>query len=216
MRPFKPKKPFRILKSLFTYLLHIFFSYDIIEKSQGKRGERIMGKNAPQLESNPFYSARKAESEKNEELSSRESASDIVLIEQTRLSKIESGKVVPYPEEVCNMARAYSAPELCNIYCSEYCEIGRGRVKKHDIASLDRVAFRVLGALQETQELRDNIISVAENGDIYPYEYRQLREIMEALDKLIVNAQSFKLWVEKNKGISTISQLDETIEREGL
>ena len=64
-----------------------------------------MGKNAPQLESNPFYSARKAESEKNEELSSRESASDVVLIEQTRLSKIESGKVVPYPEEVCNMAR---------------------------------------------------------------------------------------------------------------
>ena len=39
---------------------------------------------------------------------------------------------------------------------------------------------------------------------------------MAALDKLIVNAQSFKLWVEKNKGISTISQLDEIIEREGL
>lgn len=175
-----------------------------------------MGKNAPQLESNPFYAARKSESEKNEELSSREGASEIVLVEQTRLAKIESGKTVPYPEEVCNMAKVYHAPELCNIYCSEYCEIGRGRVEKHDIASLDRVAFRVLGALQETQELRDNIISVAENGDIYPYEYRQLREIMTALDKLIVNAQSFKLWVEKNKGISDVQQLDGIIEENGL
>lgn len=175
-----------------------------------------MGKNAPQLENNPFYAARKAAAEINEELSSRESASDIVLIEQTRLSKIESGKVTPYPEEVCNMAKTYSAPELCNIYCSEYCELGKGRVQKHDIASLDRVAFRVLGALKETQELRDNIISVAENGDIYPYEYPQLKEILTALDKLIVNAQSFKLWVEKNKGISSVEQLSEIIEREGL
>lgn len=175
-----------------------------------------MGKNAPQLENNPFYAARKAASEKNEELSSRESASDIVLIEQTRLSKIESGKVTPYPEEVCNMANAYHAPQLCNTYCSEYCELGKGRVEKLDIASLDRVAFRVLGALKETQELRDNIISVAENGDIYPYEYPQLKEIMAALDKLIVNAQSFKLWVEQNKGISNIEQLTEIIEREGL
>lgn len=175
-----------------------------------------MGKNSPALESNPFYAARKDASEKNEDFSSRESTSDIVLIEQTRLAKIESGKVTPYPEEVCNMAKAYHAPELCNIYCSEYCEIGRGRVEKHDIASLDRVAFRVLGALQETQELRDNIISVAENGDIYPYEYPQLKEILTALDKLIGNAQSFKLWVEKNKGISTVSQLEEIIEKEGL
>ncbi len=175
-----------------------------------------MGKNSPRLESNPFYAARKAASETDEVLSSRESASDTVLVEQTRLSKIESGKVTPYPEEVCNMARAYHAPELCNIYCSEYCEIGRGRVEKHDIASLDRVAFRVLGALQETQELKDNIISVAENGDIYPYEYRQLREILLALDKLIVNAQSFKLWVEKNKGIAHVKQLDEIIEKDGL
>ena len=175
-----------------------------------------MGKNAPQLESNPFYAARKNESEKNEDFSSRESASALVCIEQTRLAKIESGKVVPYPEEVCNMAKAYHAPELCNIYCSEYCEIGRGRVEKHDIASLDRVAFRVLGALRETQELRDNIISVAENGDIYPYEYRQLHEIMLALDKLIESAQSFKLWVEKNKGISDAGQLEAIIERDGL
>lgn len=175
-----------------------------------------MGKNSPRLESNPFYSARKTAGEKNEELSSRENASDIVLIEQTRLSKIESDKVTPYPEEVCNMARAYDAPELCNTYCSQYCELGKGRVEKLDIASLDRVAFRVLGALKETQELRDNIISVAENGDIYPYEYPQLKEILTALDKLIVNAQSFKLWVEKNKGISNVSQLIEIIEKEGL
>lgn len=174
-----------------------------------------MGKNAPQLESNPFYAARKNASEKNEDFSSREGASEIVLIEQTRLSKIESGKVNPYPEEVCNMAKAYSAPELCNIYCSEYCELGKGRVEKYDIASLDRVAFRVLGALQETQELRDNIISVAENGDIYPYEYPQLKEILTALDKLIVNAQSFKLWVEKNKGISSVEQLEEIMKETG-
>lgn len=175
-----------------------------------------MGKNSPQLESNPFYAARKAAGKENEAFLSREGASEAVRIEQTRLSKIESGKVDPYPEEVCDMVRAYNAPELCNIYCSEYCSLGRGRVEKYDIASLDRVAFRVLGALKETQELRDNIISVAENGDIYEYEYKQLRDILHALDKLIVNAQSFKLWVEKNKGISSVEQLDSIIEKEGL
>ena len=157
-----------------------------------------MGKNSPQLEKNPFYSARKTESENNEIFASREKASEYVRIETTRLAKIESGKVIPYPEEVCSMAKAYNAPELCNIYCSDYCQIGMGNVRKHDISMLDRIAFRVLGSLKDAEKLQEQIIEIIEDGEITPDEYSDIDEILSALDKITDSAQSLRLWVQKN------------------
>jgi len=167
-----------------------------------------MARNAPKLEGNPFYDARKAMADENKIFDSRERASEMVLIEQTRLGRIETGDTIPYPDEVCSMADVYDAPELKNVYCSKYCPIGNGRVKIHDIESFDRVAVKVLGSLREAQKLSENIISVAESGDIDVWEYPQLKEILISMDKIIENAQAFKLWVEKNKHITDPSQID--------
>ena len=77
-----------------------------------------------QTSSNIFYQARCKASTHNEQLSSREGAADILLIERGRLYRIERGVANPYPEEVHMMADLYNAPELRNYYCKNHCPLG--------------------------------------------------------------------------------------------
>lgn len=65
----------------------------------------------------------------NDNLTSREKSAEVLNIDRTRLSRIELGTVVPYPEEVLSMSKAYDIPELCNSYCSGDCPIGKETVK---------------------------------------------------------------------------------------
>lgn len=159
-----------------------------------------MGKNAPALEENIFYRARKEASRNEPCFESREKASERVLIEKTRLAKIESGKILPHPEEVRLMASAYNAPELCNAYCAGYCPVGIGRIAKSDISDLDRIALRVLGSIHDTEALQGDLISIVQDGQITPDEYEKVNAILIDLDKIASSTQALKLWVEKNIG----------------
>lgn len=64
---------------------------------------------------------------KREELGlSREKASELLDgIPPERIERIESGKFSAHPDEVIQMASKYQAPELCNYYCANECEIGK-------------------------------------------------------------------------------------------
>ena len=70
---------------------------------------------AASTSSNIFYQARCKASTHNEQLRSRESAADYMLIDRGRLYRIESGLTNPYPEEVVLMADLYNA---CLLYTS--------------------------------------------------------------------------------------------------
>ena len=82
-----------------------------------------MGKKATKAVGNMYYDARCEAIENNSAFTSRESASEILHIERTRLANIELGNIVPYPEEVKCMAKEYNTPELCNAYCANECPI---------------------------------------------------------------------------------------------
>ena len=88
-----------------------------------------MSKKATKALNNPYYIARYNASKNNPNLTSREKTAEILNIDRTRLSRIELGMSVPYPEEVLAMADVYEIPELCNMYCSGECAIGRETVK---------------------------------------------------------------------------------------
>ena len=97
-----------------------------------------MGKKATKAADNMYYLARCEAAETNADFSSREKAAELVGIDRTRLARIELDTIVPYPEEVKAMAKAYNTPELNNSFCARECPLGRSSVSEVDIGFLKR------------------------------------------------------------------------------
>lgn len=113
-----------------------------------------MGKKATKAAGNVYYNARSEAAEYDTVFASRESASEVLGIERTRLANIELGNLTPYPEEVKCMAREYNTPELCNSYCANECPIGVGSVKEVKMDDFDRLSLKVLGSLKDIDSIR--------------------------------------------------------------
>lgn len=157
-----------------------------------------MGKKASKAVGNIYYNARCSAAEVEDKFSSRESASEIVHIERTRLANIELGNITPYPEEVKIMAETYNMPELCNSYCAKECSIGRGSVQEVQMDDFDRLSLRVLGSLQDIDTLKDSLIEISEDGIISIDEQEKFNDIIDALEKISNNANALRLWAKKN------------------
>ncbi len=157
-----------------------------------------MGKKASKAVGNLYYNARCSAAEADDKFSSRESASEIVHIERTRLANIELGNITPYPEEVKMMAEAYNMPELCNSYCAKECSIGKGSVQEVKMDDFDRLSLRVLGSLQDIDKLKDTLIEISEDGIVSVDEQEKFNDIIDALEKISNNANALRLWAKKN------------------
>lgn len=157
-----------------------------------------MGKKATKTLDNIYYQLRMAAAEENDAFSSRESAAEILGIDRTRLARIELETIIPYPEEVVLMAKAYNAPELLNAFCAKECPIGKGNVKEITIDDFDRLALKVLGSLKDIDALRMSLIAISEDGIIEAFEEKQFYSILDSLDKIATNATALKVWAQKN------------------
>ena len=103
----------------------------------------------------------------------------------------------PSPEEVVIMAREYDAPELCNYYCTKQCPIGKGTPTLiHD--NLNEISTRLMTALHFLQGADDKIYKILEDGIITDDERRDLKQIIETLNKIAYSASSLELWAKKN------------------
>lgn len=157
-----------------------------------------MGKKATKAANNMYYIARYEAAEKDKTFSSREKTSEVIGVERTRLANIELGNIVPYPEEVKCMAKAYGAPELCNTFCAKECPIGQNTVQAVQMDNFDRLALRVLGSLQEVENIQDSLMDIAEDGTIGPREEEKFEQVLSGLEEISNNARALKLWAEKN------------------
>ena len=119
-------------------------------------------------------------------------------IDRTRLARIELDTIVPYPEEVKAMAKAYNTPELCNSFCARECPLGRSSVSEVDIVDFDRLALKVLGSLKDIDTLRASLIAISEDGIISEDERPAFQDILDSLEKISTNAKALKLWAIKN------------------
>ena len=157
-----------------------------------------MGKKATKTLDNMYYKARMDAMESCDDFSSREKTAEILGIDRTRLARIELETILPYPEEVVLMAKAYNAPELLNSFCARECPIGKGSVREVTIDDFDRLALKVLGSLKDIDTLRRSLIAISEDGVIEASEEKQFYSILDSLDKIAANATALKIWAQKN------------------
>ena len=64
------------------------------------------------------------------------------------------------------MSKCYNAPELCYNYCSNECPIGRLTMKEVEINSFDRLSLKMLGSLNDIENLRASIINISADGQL--------------------------------------------------
>lgn len=156
-----------------------------------------MGKKATKAADNVFCIARYQAAKENNIFNSRESAAEAIGMDRTRLARIELGTVVPYPEEVLTLSKAYHMPELCNQYCARECPVGRLTIQEVNITEFDRLILKVLGSTTNINELRRSLIKIAADGIIDDSEKPEFHAVLESLERISENAQALKLWAMK-------------------
>ena len=158
-----------------------------------------MSKKATKAADNLFYIARYEASNNNPQLTSRENAAEILGIDRTRLARIELGNITPYPEEVLIMSKIYNRPELCHMFCSSECSLGKCTMSELNvIGDFDRLALQVLGSIENVASLKTKLIKIAEDGTITADEVEDFQSVLDALERIASNATSLKIWAEKN------------------
>ncbi|MCQ2552323.1 MAG: helix-turn-helix transcriptional regulator [Clostridia bacterium] len=121
------------------------------------------------------------------------------VVSVSRIEKIESGKSLPYPEEVLSMAGCYKAPDLCNYYCSNECAIGKIYVPETKDKDLANIVLEVIATLNTLETHKNRLIEIAADGKVAEDELKDFDFIKAELEKVSGSVDSLKLWLEKNK-----------------
>lgn len=146
-----------------------------------------MSKKATKAIDNVFYKARMEAAKFNDFLNSRESASEKIGIDRTRLARIELGSLNPYPEEVLLISDTYNAPELLNQYCCNQCSIGKLTVcpiSQENIENIYKLSISIFNLLGSENEMSKMLLDVVADGKITEDEKPKVDYIVENLKKL--------------------------------
>lgn len=128
----------------------------------------------------------------------REAASELLeTIPPERIEKIENERSAPHPDEVLLMAEKYKAPELCNIYCSNECPIGRQYVPEVQIQNLPQIVLQMLSSLNSVQDQQKRLIEITADGEIDESEVADFKLIREELEKISITVEALQLWTEQ-------------------
>lgn len=136
---------------------------------------------------------------KREELGlSREKASELLEgIPPERVERIESGKFSAHPDEVILMASKYQAPELCNYYCANECEIGKQYVPEIKIKDLSQIVLEMLASLNSIKKRQERLIEITADGKIEADEVEDFIMIQEELEQISITVETLQLWSEQ-------------------
>ena len=136
---------------------------------------------------------------KREELGlSREKASELLeIIPPERIERIENGKFTAHPDEVVMMADKYQAPELCNHFCANECEIGKRYVPEIKIKDLSQIVLEMLASLNSVKNKQERLIEITADGLISADEVEDFIKIQEELEKISITVETLQLWSEQ-------------------
>ena len=147
---------------------------------------------------------------KNAYLESREAldltraeASELTGISESRIEKIESEKILPYPEDILAMAAAYKNPALCNHYCSKDCPIGQKYVPEVENKTLPEIVLAMLSMLNSLDKRKERLIEITADGVIEDSELQDFVRIQQELEAISASADSLRLWID-NKILSGV------------
>ena len=129
---------------------------------------------------------------------SREKASELLeIIPPERIERIESGKSIAHPDEVIVMADKYQAPQLCNYYCANECEIGKQYVPEIRIKDLSQIVLEMLASLNSVKKRQERLIEITADGLIDDAEVEDFIQIQEDLEKISITVETLQLWAEQ-------------------
>ena len=129
---------------------------------------------------------------------SREKASTLLeTIPPERIERIESGKFSVNPDEVVLMAEKYQAPQLCNYYCANQCEIGKQYVPEIKIKDLSQIVLEMLASLNSVKKRQERLIEITADGKIEADEVGDFIKIQDELEKISITVETLQLWSEQ-------------------
>ncbi len=146
---------------------------------------------------------------------SRDKASELLeSISPERIERIENGKFPAHPDEVVVMADKYKAPELCNYYCANECEIGKQYVPEVHVKDLSRIVLEMLSSLNSVRKKQERLIDITVDGTIDENEIGDFIDIQDELERISVTVETLQLWVERMLATGGISIEAYNAERE--
>lgn len=148
-----------------------------------------MGKKSLNLNDN-IYCSRRQQAEMT-----RAQASEATYLSESRIEKIENGRIEPTPEDVYAMSRAYKDPTLCNYYCSNECCIGREYIPEAEEKPLSQIAIEVLASLNSLNKDKERLIEIVADGKIDDDELYDFANIQEQLGQLSLTVAALQLWI---------------------
>ena len=159
---------------------------------QPKEGpEKTMGKKSVKENKNVYQTSREALG-----LSREAAAEKLVFISPERIERIESGKMVPHPDEVLEMERCYQNPELCNYYCTHECPIGMKYVPEAKLKDFAQNTVELIASLNSMENEKNRLIEIAVDGKVNDFERKDFDAILEKLNSIDRSIQGLKIWIE--------------------
>ena len=138
---------------------------------------------------------------------SRDKASqELGTIPPERIERIESGRFNAHPDEVVLMAEKYKAPQLCNYYCANECEIGKQYVPEIKTKALSQIVLEMLASLNSMQRKQERLIEITSDGVIEEDEIRDFITIQDELEKISIAVETLQLWLEQKLASGSIDQ----------
>lgn len=149
-----------------------------------------MGRKSTREDKSVYFKARE------EAGLTRAQASELIgTMTESRLEKIETGKVSIYPEDVVDLANAYKRQDLCNHYCTHECKIGKGTVPEVKMSSLPEIVLGMLSALNSLNNQKERFIDITADGVISEDEMDDFLAIQKQLEQIDTTVEALKLWV---------------------
>lgn len=133
-------------------------------------------------------------------------ASEATYISESRIEKIESGKITPNPEDVYAMSKAYKDPALCNYYCSQVCQIGQEYVPEIKARSLAEITLEMLASLNALNKHKERLIEIVADGKIEGEELYDFAHIQTQLEDLSITVDALQLWVKQTVASGAIDE----------
>lgn len=146
-----------------------------------------------------YFHCRILASKYNENLKSRESASEYLGVSVSSLANYERGITVPPLDLVIMMADIYNAPQLKNLYCMNECILGKEQSISAQLKTLETVTISIISKLDEKKvnDMKKQLLQIAEDGKVNSDEEEDFNEISATLDNLAVAISELKLLKQK-------------------
>ncbi|MDO4501298.1 MAG: helix-turn-helix transcriptional regulator [Erysipelotrichaceae bacterium] len=127
----------------------------------------------------------------------RAKACEDSFISESRLEKIESGKVTIQTDEVKELSRIYKKPSLNNYYCSHLCPIGINNIMETPDKDLSEITIETLSLLNKLDKQKNKLIEIAADNKLDESEYTDFLKIKKDLEQISLAVDSLKLWLDE-------------------